>query len=275
MSLDARLADLAAEVAALRTLVVARAADGGEPTPFHGWRVRDSIAHLVTIDALAAAALGDGDVFAARQAAFLAGTAPEEPANAGLGSFARIAWFEDAQLGDLDWRTLLARWQDGFDCLTAAARGRGADDRVPWFGGSMKAESLLGARHMEVWAYGQDVFDAFRVRREEGDRIRAVAEFGVKTFGFSFATRDEPVPAVKPFLALRAPGGATWTWNDPQAVDRIAGEATDFCLVATQRRHVDDTGLAVAGPIAARWMTIAQCIAGPPQSGPQPGERRW
>ena len=44
----------------------------------------------------------------------------------------------------------------------------------------------------------------------------------------------------------------------------MSGPAFDFCLVVTQRRHVDDTALSVVGDGARQWMEIAQAFAGPP-----------
>jgi uncharacterized protein (TIGR03084 family) len=95
----------------------------------------------------------------------------------------------------------------------------------------------------------------------------------VRTFRFSFANRGLPVPEARPRIVLAAPSGARWRWEgDAGAVE---GAAEDFCLVTTQRRHVDDTGLVVTGPVAERWMAVAQCIAGPALPGPAPGERVW
>ena len=54
----------------------------------------------------------------------------------------------------------------------------------------------------------------------------------------------------------------------------MRGTAQDFCLVVTQRRHVQDTGLQLRGEVARQWMALAQCFAGPPADGPAPGERR-
>ena len=48
----------------------------------------------------------------------------------------------------------------------------------------------------------------------------------------------------------------------------IVGPAADFCLVVTQRRHVDDTALTVTGDAAAEWMDKAQAYAGPASDGP-------
>ncbi len=49
----------------------------------------------------------------------------------------------------------------------------------------------------------------------------------------------------------------------------VTGPAEDFCLVVTQRRHVDDTDLTVTGEIARDWMTKAQAFAGG-ATGPPP-----
>jgi uncharacterized protein (TIGR03084 family) len=73
-------------------------------------------------------------------------------------------------------------------------------------------------------------------------------------------------------VELTAPDGETWSWGLPEASDVVSGQALDFCLAVTQRRHVDDTALRVAGPVAAEWMAIAQAFAGAPGPGRKPGE---
>jgi uncharacterized protein (TIGR03084 family) len=73
-------------------------------------------------------------------------------------------------------------------------------------------------------------------------------------------------------VELRSPTGGVWTWGDADAAHRISGEALDFCLVVTQRRHVADTRLHLEGPLAQEWMHIAQAFAGPPGPGRQPGQ---
>ena len=93
----------------------------------------------------------------------------------------------------------------------------------------------------------------------------------MRTFGWSFRNRglDKPVP---PEVRLTAPSGALWVWNEG-AADRVQGQAEDFALVVTQRRHVDDTRLEVKGAAARHWLEIAQCFAGAPADGPAPGAR--
>jgi uncharacterized protein (TIGR03084 family) len=66
------------------------------------------------------------------------------------------------------------------------------------------------------------------------------------------------------------PDGTTWSFGDTGAVDRVAGPALDFALVVTQRRNLADTELVVEGPVATRWMAIAQAFAGPPGEGRAP-----
>ena len=66
--------------------------------------------------------------------------------------------------------------------------------------------------------------------------------------------------------------GEDWTWGDEGVVDQVRGPALDFCLVVTQRRHLDDTALEVEGPVAAEWMSIAQAFAGPPGPGRKAGQ---
>jgi len=79
-------------------------------------------------------------------------------------------------------------------------------------------------------------------------------------------------------VVLASPSGQLWTWETGEAVagappQFIVGEALDFCLVVTQRRNIADTQLAVTGPSAADWMSLAQAFAGPPGPGRPAGTR--
>ena len=75
-------------------------------------------------------------------------------------------------------------------------------------------------------------------------------------------------------VELAGPSGDVWTWGPENAVDRLVGEALEFCLVVTQRRHVADTALIVTGSAAADWMAHAQAFAGGPTEGPAPRRSR-
>ncbi|HJZ28007.1 MAG TPA: TIGR03084 family metal-binding protein, partial [Streptosporangiaceae bacterium] len=142
--------------------------------------------------------------------------------------------------------------------------------RLPWFGPAMSAASSLTARLMETWAHTQDIADALGVTREPTPRLRHVAHIGVGARAFSYAARDQTMPAAPVRVELTAPDGTAWTWGPAGVEDRVSGTALDFCLLVTQRRHRDDLALAVDGPAAQQWMAIAQAFAGPPGPGRKP-----
>jgi len=54
----------------------------------------------------------------------------------------------------------------------------------------------------------------------------------------------------------------------------VSGDALDFALVVTQRRHLDDTSLAISGERAREWMGIAQAFAGGAGGGRAPRSAR-
>jgi uncharacterized protein (TIGR03084 family) len=136
----------------------------------------------------------------------------------------------------------------------------------------MSKRSFLTARLMEAWAHGQDVVEAAGAERPPTDRLRHVAQLGVITRGWSYKNRGLEPPDGQVRVELAAPSGDVWTWGDADGSitgdDLVSGPAEDFCLVVTQRRHVDDTRLAVRGPLAREWMECAQAFAGPATTGP-------
>ena len=248
--------DLAAESAVLRGLVVPLDEDGWrQPTPAAGWSVLDQLTHLAWFDEAALRSAMQPEEFAAEQA---------DPDPDGVAAAHRdrsgaevLAWFDDAR----------SRLLTAFRALDPALR-------VPWYGPPMSAASALTARIMETWAHGQDVADALDATRATTPALRHVAFIGVRTLPNSFVTRGLDVPDTPVYVALTSPGGASWTWGDAGATDRVEGDALSFCLVVTQRRHVADTNLVIQGPVAVQWMQIAQAFAGPPGAGRQPkGDR--
>ena len=134
----------------------------------------------------------------------------------------------------------------------------------------MGAKSFLTARLMETWAHGQDVVDSIGASRPPTDRLRHIAQLGFITRGWSYVNRGLAPPESAVFVELAAPSGAAWTWGPVEAADRVGGPAEDFCLVVTQRRHLDDTALHVEGENAREWLLFAQAFAGPATDGPPP-----
>ncbi len=232
-------------------------------TPSPRWTIADQIAHLTFFDESAARAITDPAAFAA-DLELLIRVSPE-------GDEA----VDDATMGDLRRlppAELLERWQDGRRRLAEAAATLEDDTRVSWYGPSMGAKSFLTARLMEVWAHGQDVVDALRIQRVPTDRLRHIAQLGFITRSWSYLNRGLTAPDEPVRIELEAPGDATWSFGPEDAAETITGPADDFCLVVTQRRHLDDTSL-TATPLAREWLLIAQAFAGPATDGPAAGTR--
>jgi uncharacterized protein (TIGR03084 family) len=158
--------------------------------------------------------------------------------------------------------------------LVHALRTVDPSSRIPWFGPDMSPASKATARLMETWAHGQDVVDALHLDRPPTNRLYHVAYIGVRAVPNSFRANGREVPDANVHVALDAPHGDRWVWGDADASNRVEGDALDFCLVVTQRRHVDDTDLVVTGAVAREWMQIAQAFAGPPGAGRTPGQFR-
>jgi uncharacterized protein (TIGR03084 family) len=230
-----------------------------QPTPSPRWTVRDQIAHLTFFDGTATLAIRDPEGFNASLTDLL----PLLGAGEGAMDDHTLGWARDLEPAEL-----LARWRAGRDELAEAATELGEDDRVPWYGPSMGAKSFLTARLMECWAHGQDVVDAVGGSRTPTDRLAHIARLGFITRGWTYANRGDDAPATPVRVVLDAPSGEQWTFGPDDATETIAGPAEDFCLVVTQRRHVDDTALVTDGPAARDWMEKAQAFAGPPTDGP-------
>lgn len=254
-TVDDLLSDLVAETAVLDDFLAGLAINDWEtPTPAAGWAVRDQVSHLAFFDEAAVLAATDPDKFRA-DASRLTALGPDFP-DVIAERFRTTpvtelnAWFRAARL----------------ELITTFASLDGKA-RVPWYGPDMSVTSSLTARLMETWAHGQDVFDTFGVERAGTARLRHVAHLGVQTRGFSFQLRGRPIPPDPVHVVLTAPGGSVWCWGESTAENRVEGDALDFCLVVTQRRHLDHTQLVAQGAVATEWLSIAQAFAGAPGPG--------
>jgi len=270
-SADELLADLVDEHEDLDRLVAEiEAASFDLATPAEGWTVRDQLSHLAFFDESATSALVEPDVFSTRARELIeSGSDPME---------------EHLRLGrDMDAAGVLGWWRRARKEMADAARASPSDARVPWYGPPMALKSFVSARLMETWAHGQDVADALGRRRIPTDRLRHVAHLGVRARPFSYAVRGLELPPGSVSVELLAPSGELWVWDeasgdapvaaatsDPHTA-KVSGSALDFCLVVTQRRHIDDTELAAEGELAVGWLEIAQAFAGPPGPGREPG----
>ncbi|MBV9313529.1 MAG: hypothetical protein JO100_07185 [Pseudonocardia sp.] len=89
------------------------------------------------------------------------------------------------------------------------------------------------------------------------DRLRHVADLGVRTLGGSFEAFGRPVPTVPVRVELVAPSGANWSWGRESARDVVRGAAEDLCLVLAGCRAVSEVSLRVSGVVASEWLAIA------------------
>ena len=258
--LAALLADLREEQAALAAIVT-NLDDAAllTPTPAAGWDVRDQLSHLAGFEEAAITALREPDEFTADLARRVA--EGDDP----------VAEYT-ARGRSMDPTEVVRWWSTARAALLTLASDRDPTERVPWYGPSMSAMSFFAARLMETWAHGQDIRDGLVLPPEVSDRLRHIADLGVRTRPFSYAIRGREVPPTPVDVSLVAPSGETWRWGPGDAADRIEGDAIDFCLVVTQRRHPDDVDLVVVGDAATEWISIAQAFAGGPGRGRAPGQ---
>jgi uncharacterized protein (TIGR03084 family) len=256
----ADLAVLAAHLEEETDALVAALGAGGAAawdlaTPSEGWSVKDQVSHLAYFDEAATASVADPPAFEAMRA---------EAFELGIALCDVIA----ARYRDRTPGELLAWLRAARRAMVDAMLAKGPSTRVPWYGPDFSIASALTGRIMETWAHGQDVYDALGVEHPATDALYDVARLCARTRANSYAARGLGVPADDVAVELAAPDGSTWAFGG--GAERITGSAVDFCLVATQRRHLDDTSLVASGPLAAEWLSIAQAFAGPAGEGRAP-----
>ena len=245
-----------------RALVACGSVLFSQPTQFKHWTLNDILGHLHVWNWAADASLQDPERFD-EFFALVAAAAQR----------GQMRQFERQWLKDLEGQTLLTEWRDFIPAMCERFAQADPNARVKWAGPDMSVRSSITARLMETWAHAQAVYDVLGVVRQDQDRIKNVAVLGVNTYGWTFKNRGLAPPQPAPFVALQSPSGANWEFNSPNKQDYIRGNATEFCQVVTQVRNVHDTSLVVHGANATRWMEIAQCFAGAPETPPAPGAR--
>ena len=262
VSLQTLLDDLSEETTTLESMLNdLRPVQWSFATPAEGWSIGDQVTHLAYFDEAATLAAMDEGGFR-RQADDLESRGPDFS-----------AWVAD-QYRSMDSREQYEWFRRARTRLIAAFQTLDAKARIPWYGPPMSASSCVSARLMETWAHGQDIADALAIEYPPSLRLRHIAHLGVRTIGFSFLVHGEAAPDTPVRVDLEAPDGSRWTWGEPESPERVTGQAVDFCLVVTQRRHVRDTSLDVRGRVAAQWLSMAQAFAGPPTFGRAASESR-
>ncbi|MFL5283673.1 MAG: TIGR03084 family metal-binding protein [Rhodopila sp.] len=259
-----QIADFRAEADALRTLLVTlQDQDWDRKTLFKNWTVNDVVQHLHASDLMGAASAAGPDSFERMRSEIQA------LRDQGMSRLQETRH----RLGHLTGKHLLETWYARVIDLCDTLSALPPDARLAWWGPDMGVRMFATARQMETWAHGQEIYDLMGADRQPTDRLRNIAELGVRTFGWTFANRGLSRPEPIPYVRLTTPSDAVWEWNPPSADNKVEGFALDFCQVVTQVRNVADTTLTVCGEPARQWMALAQCFAGPPEDPPPPGAR--
>ena len=232
-------------------------------TQFKGWTINDVVSHLHAWNRAADLSLTDAAGFATFLERFLSEIAKGRP----------IGVVEKEWLDPAENRARLEQWRAFYLEMTERFAAADPRKRVKWAGPDMSVRSSISARLMETWAHSQEIYDLLGVECAHTDRIKNIADLGVRTFGWAYINRGRTAPEPAPRVHLTAPSGAIWVWNEAETDNRVEGDAVDFCKVVTQTRNVADTALRVQGGVATDWMTIVQCFAGPPQDPPAKGTR--
>ncbi len=255
--------DFREESAALAELLTPLTdADFARETLFKRWTINNILRHLHVWNIAASLSLTDEAGFAEYMKSMAEGIRGGLPA------------FEKGYLDGLSGKKLCAAWVQQFEDTAQQFSDADPKQRVKWAGPDMSAISSITARLMETWAHGQAIYDLLGVERQNADRIGNIVRLGVNTYGWTFKNRKEEIPGPMPYLRLVAPSGDIWEYGEKSDTERIEGKAQEFCQVVTQCRNIADTALNVTGPNASRWMSMAQCFAGPPNDPPATGERK-
>lgn len=233
------------------------------PTLFKGWTINDIIGHLHLWNIAADQTLNEPEKF-------------QDFVKAAMGALMTgqtHVQYQDEYFSGMSASGRLQAWKEYYPGMAERFASADPDARVKWAGPDMSVKSCIIARQMEHWAHAQAIFDVLGLERQNKDRLKNVAHIGVTTYSWSFKVKGlEPIKP-KPYVRLTAPSGAMWEWNDPQDDNRVEGSATEFSQVVTQCRNIGDTSLTTVGEAAAKWMDIAQCFAGGPETPPAKGTR--
>jgi uncharacterized protein (TIGR03084 family) len=238
------LQDFGDEAAVLDALLASLGHDDWlKPTPAEGWDIRDSVVHLAIADEMALECVTEDRIPEQMRRGMEA--LPE-------GEEALVAL--EASMVERG-RTLAPAavhtwWRGGNDALRKALAEIDVTRRLPWGPNVMSRASFVTARLMETWAHGLDCFDAAGVTPVHTDRLRHVADIGLRSLPYALlaAGMSGPGPVR---LELTSPSGETWNIGPPDAPTVISGSAADWCLVAVHRdRRSERTRLRGQGPDA-------------------------
>ena len=229
-------------------------ADFERTTLFKDWTVNDVLQHLHFFNDMAEKSAFAPDTFASEYAAF------SEARKAHGGSMVAAT---RAVMNDPRGQSLRQTWIETARTMTPKFAASDPKARVKWAGPDMSTRSSITARQMETWAHGQDIYDLLKVERENTDRLKNIAVIGVRTYGWTFVNRGEPVPEPAPFVKLTGPSGAIWEWCDENSAECIEGPAKHWAMAIQRVAFGPVTFSAVSAMLRVCAVTWANSTALP------------
>jgi len=215
------------------------------PTVAEGWDAVETILHLGASDWIAHLTLTDRDRFLAVREDLSTGDASLNgfggPDSRSMTGAELWAWFRDQRAEMID-----------------AFRICGARERMAWLGPDIGARSLATSRLLESWSHSHDLADTFGISYPQTDRLRHIAHIGFVTRAFSYETRGLAPPTEPIRVELTGPSGDVWIWGPEDAKQTVLADAYEFCKVITHRVSFANSTVRAEGPLAVKWMQIAQ-----------------
>jgi uncharacterized protein (TIGR03083 family) len=206
-----------------------------------GWRNRDILAHLASLEVAAAGAIVE------EMTAEL-----EEFHKEREGRPFDVDEFNEAGVrrrADEPFRAVVREWGQAADLLLVRAAQVPPDEwatrRVTWAGGQLGVRYLVQSRVMEWWLHGEDIrLGAGLPPRLEHPPLYCVNDLAVRTIPYALGLAGLSFPGRSVKVTLEAVGGGTWHWGlapretpgsgkKPDAI--ITGRAHAFALVAGRR----------------------------------------
>jgi uncharacterized protein (TIGR03083 family) len=212
-----------------------------QPSGCDGWRNRDVIAHLASIESIAAATIA-GEALVEMQGYFdsLDGS---EPTLDGFNDYA-VARRSDAPV-----RSIISEWGRSADVFLSRCSDVPLDEwdtrRVYWVAGQMRVPYLLQSRVMEWWLHGEDVRAGADLEpRRVHKAIFCVNDLAIRSIPYALSLAGLSFPGKVLKVQLEGVGEGTWTYGlaarevprpdaDPDVL--IEGRGYEFALVAGHR----------------------------------------
>jgi uncharacterized protein (TIGR03083 family) len=212
-------------------------------SPVEGWRTKDVVAHLASLEVAAAAVVGDEPA-----AEFDEYAKTTETGTFDLDGF--NSWAV-ARRRDESAIALALEWGRAADLLLTRISRTAPEDwhgrQVPWVLGDLRLGYHLQARVAEWWSHGEDIRDGAALPpRLEHPPMYCVNDLAVRMLPYALSREGRSFPGRSIEVKLEGPGEGTWhqgleagvpAGTKPDAY--IHGRSHAFASVANRRADAD------------------------------------